>query len=429
MRDNSDLTGYQSLSGAHTYQEIYNRVVSFEKKILSLVKGNYLIFKGSYSFDDLCLMLALLKENKILIILDKAKVKKEDEESLSRDLKTDGSLHLQEGQLHYQPIVAQSPPLLVQNLIFTKQPGICLLTTGSSGTPKAALYNFNTWLSRFNSAGRSLTSPLFLKFDHLGGLQTLFYLWCHKGCPVELATRNPTDVLRRLEETKVDFLPVTPSFLALLILQVEEKSYPNINILSFGAEPMPEPLIERTKEIFPNARLIQTYGLSETGTLKTYTSEDPLFIKFDQEVNQVRIRDGLLQVKSPYMMLGYLNAASPFTNDGWLKTGDQVIQKDDTYRILGRMSDLINVGGEKVTPFEVEEVLITHPKINDARVFSEPHPLLGQIVSAEISTDLSKEDELSVKVFCQGKLEKYKVPVKIYFKKEWKLPPSLKKKR
>lgn len=423
----SHLIGYKSISRQHTYTEIYQRVVYFEEQVHALVRGSYFLFKGSYSFDDLCLMLALFKKNKILVILDKDKVGNEGERVLAKELQTQGTIYIEDGKAQCRATKPQCLPLLVQSLTEIKEPGMCILTTGSSGTPKAALYNFNTWLARFDGPGRSLTSPLLLKFDHLGGLQTLFYMWCNMGCPIELTSRNPIDVLRRLEETSADFFAVTPSFLALLILQVEEVVYPNIKILSFGAEPMPEPLISRVNEIFPNARLIQTYGLSETGTLKTYTSEDPLFIKFDKKINQVRISNGLLEVKSPYMMLGYLNASSPFTKDGWLQTGDQVIQKGDSFRILGRASDMINVGGEKVSPLEVEEVLLSHPEISNAYVFSEPHPLLGQIVIAEVCTSLSKDAEVSIKEFCLDKLNRYKIPVKFRFQKEWKLHSSLKK--
>jgi acyl-CoA synthetase (AMP-forming)/AMP-acid ligase II len=115
-------------------------------------------------------------------------------------------------------------------------------------------------------------------------------------------------------------------------------------------------------------------------------------------------------------MLGYLNAESPFTNDGWFITGDSVEVKGEYFRILGRKSEIINVGGEKVFPQEVENAILQIADIVDVMVYSENNPLTGKIVCANIKykgsklkSDLIKE----IKLFCKLNLEQYKVPVKI----------------
>ena len=72
---------------------------------------------------------------------------------------------------------------------------------------------------------------------------------------------------------------------------------------------------------------------------------------------KTRVVDGLLEVKAKSAMLGYLNAPSPFTDDGWFKTGDSVLE-NGYYKILGRKSEIINVGGEKVYPQEVENIML-----------------------------------------------------------------------
>ena len=79
-------------------------------------------------------------------------------------------------------------------------------------------------------------------------------------------------------------------------------------------------------------------------------------------------------------MLGYLNAPSPFDADGWFNTQDAVEQDGEWLRFLGRTSDLINVGGQKVYPAEVESVLLELENVLDVTVRGEPNPIIGQIV-------------------------------------------------
>ena len=120
---------------------------------------------------------------------------------------------------------------------------------------------------------------------------------------------------------------------------------------------MPENTLERIHELLPGVRLQQTYGLSEVGILRSKSkSSDSLWVKVGGEGFETRIVDGMLEIKARSAMLGYLNAPSPFTNDGWLKTGDVVEQDGEYIRILRRDSEIINVGGEKVYPAEVERV-------------------------------------------------------------------------
>tara|TARA_B100000767_G_C19615445_1_gene471705 strand:- start:495 stop:896 length:402 start_codon:yes stop_codon:yes gene_type:complete len=116
-------------------------------------------------------------------------------------------------------------------------------------------------------------------------------------------------------------------------------------------------------------------------------------------------------------MIGYLNYSSPFTNDGWMNTGDRVIVNGEYITILGRESELINVGGEKVFPIEVENILKEYENVSDAVVYAKENRILGHIVAADIMP-INKVDEendfiLSIKRYCTERLENYKVPIKI----------------
>lgn len=162
---------------------------------------------------------------------------------------------------------------------------------------------------------------------------------------------------------------------------------------------------------------MQKYGTSEVGTLRSKSrSSDSLWVKLGGEGYQTRIVDGKLEIKAESSMLGYLNAESPFTADGWFKTGDLVEVDGEFIRFLGRDSDVINVGGQKVNPAEVESLIAGLPNIRDVVVFGKPNPLMGQVVHALVRT-VDDEDSGSlqrrVRAACVEGLEKHKVPMTI----------------
>jgi len=114
-------------------------------------------------------------------------------------------------------------------------------------------------------------------------------------------------------------------------------------------------------------------------------------------------------------MVGYLNAPDPFDADGWFDTGDMVENDGDWLRIRGRESDVINVGGQKVFPAEVETVLMEAENVIDATVYGVPNPLIGNQVEARVSLE-SPEDSMELiarlRKFCLARLARYRVPVR-----------------
>jgi acyl-CoA synthetase (AMP-forming)/AMP-acid ligase II len=115
-------------------------------------------------------------------------------------------------------------------------------------------------------------------------------------------------------------------------------------------------------------------------------------------------------------MLGYLNAPAPFTPDGWYITGDVVEIDGEWLKILGRKSEIINVGGQKVYPAEVESVLQAMAGVAEVSVKGEINPITGNIVTAKVrlTTDESLRDfRIRLRAFCQDKLESYKIPMRV----------------
>jgi oxalate---CoA ligase len=129
---------------------------------------------------------------------------------------------------------------------------------------------------------------------------------------------------------------------------------------------------------------------------------------------------GEVVIRGRNVTAGYENNptanASGFTN-GWFRTGDQGVMDDDGYlRLTGRLKELINRGGEKVSPLEVDEVLMDHPAVAQCRTFAMPHPKLGEEVAAAIVLrDGSAAKDTELRAFCGERLAAFKVPRRIVF--------------
>ena len=125
-----------------------------------------------------------------------------------------------------------------------------------------------------------------------------------------------------------------------------------------------------------------------------------------------------MEIKADSAMLGYLNAPSPFTEDGWFRTGDAVDVDGEFLRILGRKSELINVGGEKVYPQEVENCIQELDEVAEVTVYKMKNPLLGAIVCASIRLTVDIEPPIAKEKIlrhCRARLEKFKIPVRLKF--------------
>jgi acyl-coenzyme A synthetase/AMP-(fatty) acid ligase len=234
-----------------------------------------------------------------------------------------------------------------------------------------------------------------------------------------LRNRKPEVICEYIQRHRIELLPVSPSFLNLLLLSQVYKNYDlsTLQLITYGTEPMPESTLKKAREIFDTVKFQQTYGLIELGVLSSKSKDDgSLWVKLGGEGYNLRVVDNLLEIKAESAMLGYLNADSPFTEDGYFKTGDMVEQDGEYYKILGRKSEIINVGGEKVYPQEVENVLLQFPGILDATVYGEKHAMMGNIVCAKVFTEdsiVEKEFVQSLKKHCRMNLASFKVPVKI----------------
>lgn len=161
----------------------------------------------------------------------------------------------------------------------------------------------------------------------------------NQGTLIVPASRRPEVVAQAIETQRVQALTTSPTFLNLLIYSgaLDRFDLSSLQVVNYGTEPMPERVLERLSAALPATRFSQAYGLTETGIVPTRSEASTSnWMRIGDASCDIRVVDGLLEVRGATTMLGYLNAESPFTADGYLKTGDAVVQKGDLYRIVAR---------------------------------------------------------------------------------------------
>ena len=385
-------------------------------------KGEVIILLGDYSLDSVSLLLALTELGCILAPLTPAVFGSLSSESINEIApawKIDTTNEFVQIERYDQNEMVR--PKLYEVLDNSSSPGLVMFTSGSSGKPKAVVHDFSRLLEKFKVPRPAMITLNFLLFDHWGGLNTLLHCLSNTCLIVFPDGRTPQAVCELIEKHGVELLPATPSFLNLLLIGKAYAQYDlsSIKLISYGAEPMAETTLRMLLKVFPKVELRQTYGMIELGVLRAKTrSSDSLWVKVGGAGYDLRVVDSILQIKAESAMLGYINAPSPFTEDGYLITGDLVEQDGDWLRILGRQSDLINVGGQKVYPSEVEATILDHEAVQDIVVYGADHALTGKIVCADIvlyDTHDQIESRKSITKFARSRLQDYMVPMKIRF--------------
>ncbi|MFF8432314.1 class I adenylate-forming enzyme family protein [Streptomyces sp. NPDC016566] len=296
------------------------------------------------------------------------------------------------------------------------RPGLVLFSSGTTGRSKASVLDFTKVLARYQG-GRPARTLSFLNLDHIGGVNTLLHTLVHGGAVVTVAERTPDSVFAAIDAHRVEVLPTTPTFLTMAVVSGAYRRHDlsSLRLVTYGTEPMPEQTLRAFHDAMPSVRLKQTYGLSELGILPTRSKDDSsLWIKLGGSGFDYKIVDGVLWVRSEMAMLGYLNAPAPFDEEGYFNTQDMVVREGDYLKILGRRSEIINVGGEKVYPAEVENVVLEVDNIADATVSGRRSPVTGMVVQATVKL-VRPEDEQAVsdrvQEHCAARLEAYKVPL------------------
>jgi len=404
----------------YSYDWLYQRITQWQNDLTdnNVARGSVVILEADFSPNAVALFLALIEHICILVPLTKSVESKKAEFT-----------EIAEGEMrisiaHDDTVIFDHLPLRATHELYSvlrerRHPGLVLFSSGSSGKSKAALHDLTGILEKFKVRRYKQRTVSFLLYDHIGGVNTMLYTLSNGGCIVTVHERSAEKVLEAIEKYRVELLPTSPTFINMVLFSESYKHHDlsSLKTVTYGTEPMPESTLRRFHGLFPNITLQQTYGLSEVGILRSKSkSSDSLWVKLGGEGFETRIVDGILQIKAESAMLGYLNAPSPFSEDGWFITGDEAEVDGEYFRILGRRSELINVGGEKVYPAEVESVIQQIDNVAEVTVYGEKNPITGNIVCANVrlrEPEDSKAAVLRIKKYCREHMPTFKVPVKV----------------
>lgn len=409
-----------------TYGQLVDQVAAFELRLADegVKSGARVVILGDYTPEAFALVLALARHGNVVIPLTRESVVE-----LSSALSISGSDWIFEfASSPTQPILARHlvdvDNSMMREFIDGGAPGLVFFSSGSSGKPKGILHDLERVASKFIKPRSPVVAIPFLMFDHFGGFNTILAITSSLGTVVSVAERSVGRICGAIQQYGVSLLPTTPSFLNLLMAARAHEAFDlsSLRRITYGTEVMPQTTLDRLARALPGVALQQTYGLSEVGVLASKSRDDgSLWMRIGGEGFLTKVVDGILWIKSEYSMVGYLNAPSNFDTEGWFNTQDKVEVDGEYFRILGRVTDLINVGGQKVYPTEIEEVIMTVPNIIDVAVYGEYNALLGQIIVARVA--LAEPEALDcvkslVRQACRAKLAAYKVPAKVVIAKD-----------
>ena len=322
-------------------------------------------------------------------------------------------------------------------------PAVYMFTSGTAGSPKAAVLTHGNLLSNIEQATAvENMSPSDVTFGvlpmyHIFGLNVMLCNTLAVGASIVLVQRfDPVSTIETLRERGVTVMLGAPSIWMALnqLLDVPADAFAKVRLALSGAAKLPEQVIHSLSNRFV-LRVLEGYGLTEASPVVT-TSIDMPFTpgSIGRPVPGVEVRivdengddafvgdSGEIWVRGPNVFAGYLNdpeaTARVLSPEGWLRTGDIAVADEDGHIFMvDRAKDLIIVSGFNVFPAEVEEVLTAHPDIVDAAVVGTAHPHTGEAVRAYVvlrpGTHL---DEDTVVDHCRAHLARYKCPSKVLF--------------
>jgi acyl-coenzyme A synthetase/AMP-(fatty) acid ligase len=291
---------------------------------------------------------------------------------------------------------------------------VVVATSGTSGPPKLVDHSWDSLLAAARLAEQWHGLGWLLVYDatRWAGLQVWLQAVLTAGRAVVPASRDPDVVVKAIGEEQVSILPATPTLLRRLIASADRAALAGLKIdrITLGGEAADAQLLEQAKELFPGAKITHVYATTELGEVFRVTDGKagfPAEWLSKPLPGGVRIsmrRDGelLVQLSRDTAEVG---------------TGDLVERKGNRFEFTGRRGDVIVVGGAKVYPKRVEELLRGVPGVADARVHGMPSAITGELVAAEIVVseplpEPSTADQVRAAALavCRERLEPHAVP-------------------
>ena len=328
-------------------------------------------------------------------------------------------------------------------------------TSGTTGNPKGVLHCFNTTLCTCETFNRELAvtdRDVMLDYLPVGlnwGYMTLVQA-AMAGARVVLMERFSAEAaLELIERERVTYIPTAPASIVAMLNSpgIAQRDLSSLRIVITGGASAAVETIKAFQAAVPSAKLIELYGMLETGFHSfTRLTDDPLKVNgtvgrcvdsmglriIDDDGNDVPFGEvGEIAAVGPSVHMGYLDNPAAnrdsFTPDGWFRTGDlgQYADKEGNVRIAGRKKEIINRGGKKYFPREIEELLYQHPTIVQAAIVGAPDSRLGEknclCAIIKPGSSLTLDEVVS---FLKGRVADYKLPEALVVMSDFPMTPT-----
>jgi len=286
---------------------------------------------------------------------------------------------------------------------------ITFFTSGTTGIPKKIVHTLST-LTRMVRVGENYKNNVWaIAYNptHMAGMQVILQALANGNRMVYLFEASNDQIKRSITERGITHISATPTFYRLILS--DNTSYPVVKRITLGGEKSDAKLHKLLAISFPNSKINNIYASTELGSL--FVSYGENFVVPISIASKVKVKENELLIHSSLLSWHY--------DDEWYPTGDIVeviIKKSLTFKFKHRKNEMINVGGYKVNPNEVEEVIRDFPEVREVRIFGKPNSVLGNVLCADIVLNSQKQIEIK-EIFKKLKnvLQEYKIPRIIKF--------------
>jgi acyl-CoA synthetase (AMP-forming)/AMP-acid ligase II len=271
---------------------------------------------------------------------------------------------------------------------------ITFTTSGTTGEPKEIIHSYDILVKNIKIKDDLKNTIWGLTYDwtKIAGSQVILQSYLNGGKIVNLFKKSYSEIIHLIKEYGITHISATPTFYRLLGNVIFE----NVKQVTLGGEVVNSNVITHIEKVFPNAKITNIYALTEFGTLFTSNKD---YFEFSEKISIfVKIKNNTIFIKQ---------------NNEWIDTGDVIEWLGETkFKIIGRETNMINVGGVKVNPIKVEEIINELDYVSNSIVYGKENSVMGMIVAA----DVVLTNNITVKQIKNDLIEKlnqYEIPLKI----------------
>ncbi|MTI86449.1 MAG: acyl--CoA ligase [Balneolaceae bacterium] len=389
------------------------------RDVLQKVRGRNIVVEGNR--EDLAKLLPVLHGEASSMLLIPGDIQAETAARFYEEANIDGKIKIEHHRLilsEYEQDINRAANNNGQD-IHTRW---LIPTSGTTGEPKLVEHSFRSLTrttKRNHSIGKNVRWGLTYELTRFAGIQV--FMQSILSGAVLLCPSSDADFDEQLHELATNgcnALSGTPSFWRR-ILGHEAINQMDLKYITLGGEIADQQILNQLKNKFPKAKIIHIYASTEAGVC--FSVKDGLegfpasYLEKEVNGNQIKIGDDrILYVKPGYADQRYIGNNDLFEEDGFINTGDLVIQTTGRVRFLGRSSASIKVGNHKVIPEEIEQCILASGMVKEAYVYGMKSPAMGEIVKVEVVINDDNDDRKNLKKaileYCKEKLDSYKVP-------------------